>query len=359
MLLAGRGPGVGGTVGTPAAAAGPSVSGGRLGHGGLQLLLRRGRRGGGVVGLLPVGRRPGVPHAWSARAAWRACPRRCRCSQAWRGRLPKLVVIGAGYNDWSIGPNIDAIMQEATARGLHAVVWLTYQDVTSASHSRGEQCGDRRRPPGDGRSLGWASGTPSAKARPRGSTRTACTSVGPAQTAYGQLIKASLDAVPPAVDPRCNPATATGNPAPPLANLAPNPPSTGSRITPVTPARLVDTRPGVPDDERGCSHRGSARARRGRRRTRRRAGRRNGRGPQRHGRRTVRRRLRHRVPSRHTEPTLASNSNYRAFQNVAGLGDQRLGVGGAVEHLHLRLRPTSSWTSSATSTPLRASSSTP
>ena len=33
--------------------------------------------------------------------------------QAWRGRLPKLVVIGVGYNDWDISASIDAIMREA------------------------------------------------------------------------------------------------------------------------------------------------------------------------------------------------------------------------------------------------------
>ena len=244
VLLAGAALGVGGTVGTPAAAAGPSV----LLVGDSVMAAFNYSYGAAGVAAVSSGYSPAVDARVCRTLVRPSClagvPTALQVLQAWRGRLPKLVVIGAGYNDWSIGPNIDAIMQEATAQGVTAVVWLTYQDVTSASHYAANNA-----------AIVAATGRwPKLRVGQWDAFSEGKTSwfnvdgvhlSGAGATAYGQLIKASLDAVPPAVDPRCNPATATGNPAPPLANLAPNPPSTGSRITPVTPARLVDTRPGV------------------------------------------------------------------------------------------------------------------
>ena len=54
---------------------------------------------------------------------------------------------------------------------------------------------------------------------------------------------------PPAIDPRCNPADAIGQSGAAVGQPGAEPAVDRARaITPLTPARLVDTRPGAPDD---------------------------------------------------------------------------------------------------------------
>ena len=329
MLLTGAALGVGSTAGTPAAAAGPSV----LLVGDSVMAAFNYSYGAGGVAAVATGYSPTVDARVCRTLVRPSClagvSTALQVLQAWRGRLPPLVVIGAGYNDWSIGPAIDAIMQEATNQGARAVVWLTYQDVTSASHYAANNAAvvaaTARWPK---LRVGHWDTFSEGKAAWFNSDGVHLSGAG--SSAYGQLIKATLDAVPPALDPRCNPATAIGAVAPPLAGLPPNAPSTGARLTPLNPARLVDTRPGAPDD--GVAGRvGSRRvldvvvA---------------GRGgvppdatgavlnvtivePCAAGFATV-------YPAGAPNPPLASSSNYRAFENVAAMATTKLGAGGAV-----------------------------
>jgi hypothetical protein len=48
---------------------------------------------------------------------------------AWRGQFAPTLVVGAGYNDTSVTPGIDAILAEARAQGLTSVLWLTYREA--------------------------------------------------------------------------------------------------------------------------------------------------------------------------------------------------------------------------------------
>ena len=47
--------------------------------------------------------------------------------QAWRGTTNRAIVVGAGYNDGSIGSAVDSIVREARRQGVPHVVWLTYR----------------------------------------------------------------------------------------------------------------------------------------------------------------------------------------------------------------------------------------
>ena len=209
MLLTGAALGVGSTAGTPAAAAGPSV----LLVGDSVMAAFNYSYGAGGVAAVATGYSPTVDARVCRTLVRPSClagvSTALQVLQAWRGRLPPLVVIGTGYNDWSIGPAIDAIMQEATNQGARAVVWLTYQDVTSASHYAANNAAvvaaTARWPK---LRVGHWDAFSEGKTAWFNSDGVHLSGAG--SSAYGQLIKASLDAVPPAVDPRCNPATAIG-----------------------------------------------------------------------------------------------------------------------------------------------------
>ena len=55
-----------------------------------------------------------------------------------RGQFAPTLVIGAGYNDTSVTPGIDAILAEARAQGLTSILWLTYREAgANAARYRG------------------------------------------------------------------------------------------------------------------------------------------------------------------------------------------------------------------------------
>lgn len=48
--------------------------------------------------------------------------------QAARGQFSPTLIVGAGYNDVSVSPAIDAILAEARSQGITSVLWLTYRE---------------------------------------------------------------------------------------------------------------------------------------------------------------------------------------------------------------------------------------
>lgn len=165
--------------------------------------------------------------------------------------LPKVMVMTVGHNEKDDFPNkIDTIMREAEALGVETVVWLTYHNAIRATAYPGNNAavfaGATRWPrmkvaDWDAYAQGhavWFSTSDGLHLTPEGAIK------------YGEFIKTSLDQLvpPPPTPTRCDVSRAIGTPAPPLAPLPPDPPTNGSRIVPIAPARLIDTRTGQADN---------------------------------------------------------------------------------------------------------------
>jgi hypothetical protein len=168
--------------------------------------------------------------------------------------LPPVMVMTVGHNEKDDYPNkINVIMQEAKARGVKTVVWLTYHNSIRATAYPGNNAavkdGATRWPEmkvadWDAHAQGhanWFSTEDGLHLTPEGAIE------------YGKFIKNAIDTLagtgPPRPPPaKCDPATAIGTPAPGLSNQPPNPPAAGARITSMTPVRLLDTRAEGPDD---------------------------------------------------------------------------------------------------------------
>jgi hypothetical protein len=162
--------------------------------------------------------------------------------QANAGRLGDVVVVDVGYNDsWpTYGGQLDQVMAAITRQGVRHVVWVTlrqagsnaggYANINAAIRSGAARWSELRVADWNAYSTGqpWFGGD-----------SLHLTGTGAVQLA--RLVRSHLDAIP-GRDPRCDPATAIGLPAPPLAALPPDAPANGSRLTALTPRRLIDTR---------------------------------------------------------------------------------------------------------------------
>jgi hypothetical protein len=160
------------------------------------------------------------------------------------------LVIMTGYNDWTIGAAVDAIMAEAGAQGTQTVIWLTYRtDIVEGAQKpiaisqifrehnqelavKAQQHPDLLVLDWDGYSAGhddWFAWDGFHLANPGG-------------FALANLLKNTLDGLGLA---RCQPEGATGTPVAGPADLAPTTAPAASLATSAA-RRILDTRAGQP-----------------------------------------------------------------------------------------------------------------